>query len=165
MDNMGLESFSLESLRAHTLGSGSMVIEMSEDDDDSCLSDPMSIYAERSRLVGSGLVDGTMFVGRDGPPSSNTMFIGGAELLLTSLLVSLMTLGSSPRVDQPLSISLGKFDGTGVARPDVYFNNLTRVPYLPAPSNMPASLLDTSMVSGKGIVTRNIPVRSVAPFS
>ena len=35
-NNKGLEqeSFSLKSLRAHTLGSGSMVIAMSEDDDD-----------------------------------------------------------------------------------------------------------------------------------
>ena len=68
IDNMGLEqeSCSLESVRAHTLCSGSMVIEMSEDDDDSCLSDPMSIYGERSHLVDSGLLGGTMFVGGDG---------------------------------------------------------------------------------------------------
>ena len=67
-----------------------------------------------------------MSVEGDGSSLTDKMFIGRAEFLLTTLLVSLMTLGSSPRVDQPLSISLGKFDGTGVARPDVYLNNLTR---------------------------------------
>ena len=134
-----------------------MVIEMSEDDDDSCLSDRMSIYGERSRLVDSGLLGGTMFVGGDGSSLIDKMFIGGAEFLLDTLLVSLIKHDSSPRVDQPLSISLGKFDGIGVARPNVYFSNFTRVSYLPAPSIMLASLLDTSMVSGKGIVTGPIP--------
>ena len=37
----------------------------------------MSIYGERSRLVDSELVGGTMSVERGGTPLSDTMFIGG----------------------------------------------------------------------------------------
>ena len=116
-------------------------------------------------LVDSELVGRTMSVRGDGSFLTDKMFIGGVEFLLTTSLVSLMTHRSSPRVDQPLSISLGKINGISVARPDVYLSNLTKVSFLPAPSIMPASLLDTSMVSGKGIVTGYIPGRTFAPFS
>ena len=140
-------------------------MEMSEDDDELGSLDTLFIGGKGSRLINSELVGGTMSVGGDGSFLTDKMFIGGVEFLLTTSLVSLMTHGSAPRVDQPLSISLGKFDGIGVARPDVYLSNLTKVSFLPAPSMMPASLLDTSMVSGKGIVTGYIPGRTVAPFS
>ena len=113
IDNMGLEleSCSIESLRPHTLCLGSIVMEMSEDDDELGSLDTLFIGGNGSRLISSELVGGTMSVGGDGSFLTDKMFIGGAEFLLTTSLVSLMTHGSSPRVDQPLSISLGKFDG------------------------------------------------------
>ena len=106
-----------------------------------------------------------MSVDGEGSLSVDSVFIGSAEFLLTISMMSLTTGGSSLRVDQPLSISLGKFGGIGVAKPEVYFSNLNRVAYLPAPSIMPAHLFDTSMVFGKGIVTGRIPGRLIAPFS
>ena len=88
-------------------------MEMSEDDDELGSLDTFFIGGKGSRLINSELVGGTMSVGGDGSVLTDKMFIGGAEFLLTTSLVSLMTHGSAPRVDQPLSISLGKFDGIG----------------------------------------------------
>ena len=99
-------------------------MEMSEVDDELGSLDTLFIGGKGSRLINSELVGGTMSVGGDGSFLTDKMFIVGAEFLLTTSLVSLMTHGSAPRVDQPLSISLGKFDGIGVARPDVYLSNL-----------------------------------------
>ena len=94
-------------------------MEISEDDVERGSLDTLFIGGKGSRLINSELVGGTMSVGGDGPVLTDKMFIGGAEFLLTTSLVSLMTHGSAPRVDQPLSISLGKFEGIGVARPDI----------------------------------------------